>query len=241
MAIADKLTTIAENVPKVYEAGRKNGREKEYDEFWDTFQQNGSRADYAYAFSGYGWDNETFRPKYDIKPSVSFARGLCRTNISGSLSELLEKQRVTLDTSNVGYSEYIFEDSSKLTEIPLIVGNYSISGLYSKCRSLKTASISVNEKTTMSLTFNACGNLENLMVVGTIGVDVDLHWSTKLSKASITNIINVLSASVSGKTVTFSQIAVDNIDWTGTVIDGVTYNSFEEIADIKTNWTISLV
>ena len=37
MSIAEKLTAIAENVPKVYEAGQKS----EYDRFWDAYQNNG--------------------------------------------------------------------------------------------------------------------------------------------------------------------------------------------------------
>ena len=39
MSIAEKLTTVAENVPKVYEAGKK----AEYDAFWDKYQNNGKR------------------------------------------------------------------------------------------------------------------------------------------------------------------------------------------------------
>ena len=34
MSIAEKLTKVAENVPKVYEAGKKD----EHDKFWDEYQ-----------------------------------------------------------------------------------------------------------------------------------------------------------------------------------------------------------
>ena len=37
-----------------------------YDAFWDTFQRNGERKDYRYGFSGIGWNDENFKPKYDI-------------------------------------------------------------------------------------------------------------------------------------------------------------------------------
>ena len=60
MSIADKLTTVAENMPKVYEAGQQ----AEYDRFWDAYQENGNRTHYAYAF--YRWSDAVFSPKYDI-------------------------------------------------------------------------------------------------------------------------------------------------------------------------------
>ena len=62
MSIAEKLTTIAENEQKVYEAGKKS----QYDEFWDTYQTNGQRTNYTYAFSGLGWTDNLYKPKYPI-------------------------------------------------------------------------------------------------------------------------------------------------------------------------------
>lgn len=61
MSIADKLQTIAENEQKVYEAGRKD----EWSEFWDSFQNNGTRTWYEYSFFGV-WRDEMFKPKYPI-------------------------------------------------------------------------------------------------------------------------------------------------------------------------------
>ena len=46
MSIADKLTTIAENEQKVFDAGKQ----AEYDEFWDSFQSKGTRKDCQYLF-----------------------------------------------------------------------------------------------------------------------------------------------------------------------------------------------
>lgn len=62
MSIADKLATVAENVPKVFEAGKQ----AEYDHFWDAYQDNGNRTSYLYGFMGYGWTDETFKPKYPL-------------------------------------------------------------------------------------------------------------------------------------------------------------------------------
>lgn len=62
MALEDKLIEIAENEQKVYEAGK----DAYYDFFWDEFQKNGTLTFYGNAFSGYGWTDEIFKPKYPI-------------------------------------------------------------------------------------------------------------------------------------------------------------------------------
>ena len=49
MSIADKLTTIAENEQRVYDAGKQ----AQYDEFWDDFQKNGTE----YMYYGYAFAN----------------------------------------------------------------------------------------------------------------------------------------------------------------------------------------
>lgn len=43
------------------------GKQAEYDRFWDSYQQNGSRANYRYAFAGPCWTEETLQLKYPIK------------------------------------------------------------------------------------------------------------------------------------------------------------------------------
>lgn len=63
MNTADKLTTVAENEQKVYEAGQK----AEYDRFWDTYQQNGNRENYCFAFAGRAWAALVHEIKYPIK------------------------------------------------------------------------------------------------------------------------------------------------------------------------------
>ena len=67
MSIEEKLTTIAENEQRVYEAGKKS----EYDAFWDNFQQNGNRTIYNSAF-GCCWNKDNFKPKYSIRPTNAY-------------------------------------------------------------------------------------------------------------------------------------------------------------------------
>lgn len=61
MSIAEKLTTIAENEPRVYEAGKN----AEWNAFWDAYQNYGQRVQYPNAF--YLWDDICFKPKYLIR------------------------------------------------------------------------------------------------------------------------------------------------------------------------------
>ena len=63
MSVADKLQTIAENSPKVYEAGRKS----QYDEFWDKYLEFAKKNEFgARLFAGRGWDDNTFNPPEKI-------------------------------------------------------------------------------------------------------------------------------------------------------------------------------
>lgn len=64
----------------------------------------------------------------------------------------------------------------------------------------------------------------------------------KLSKPSITSIINCLSTTTSGLTVTLSKTAVNNAFETSEgVADGSTSQEWLNLVATKTNWTISLV
>lgn len=63
MSVAEKLQQIADNQPRVYEAGKRDERE----DMWDVFQDKGNEANYRYAFCYSRFNDDTFNPKYDIK------------------------------------------------------------------------------------------------------------------------------------------------------------------------------
>ena len=107
MSIAEKLTTVAENVSKVYEAGKKS----EYDDFWDRYQINGTRTSYSYAFAGEGWGAINFKPKYTIKPkNAQYMFAQMQTSAW---------EDVSLDTSNMTGCPYMFQSYTG-TRIPPI-------------------------------------------------------------------------------------------------------------------------
>jgi len=240
MSIADKLTQIAENEQRVYDAGKK----AQYDEFWDTYQQNGTRTNYNFAFCGMGWNNDTLIPKYDIIPKANAGANIFREcDFSGSLKEYLESIGITLDVKDCTQMQYAFYACYQLTELPFLDLSSSTNNNYAfqYCSKLKALSLAVSENSTFTISFDSCDALVNLEVTGNIGNSVNLRWSKSLTKASIISVIKALWDSASGKTLTLSSAAVNAIEWAGTVIDGVTYNTFDDVANIKPNWNISLI
>ena len=70
-------------------SGVNDGKQEEHDTFWDTFQKNGSRRNYSYAFFD-GWTNANFAPKYDIIAELGYSIYMFgQSNISGSLKTIL--------------------------------------------------------------------------------------------------------------------------------------------------------
>ena len=218
------------NVDAVYKAGQK----AEYDRFWDVFQQNGSRIDYRYSLGGPGWTDETFKPKYNIVATEA-ERMFVRAKIA-NLKACLESCGVTLDLSKCTNTANIFAYCYSLTTLPKIdlssstVNNGTFDGDYK----IKTIDeLVVSEKTPFSSgSFNGCTALENMIVTGTIGQNnFNVKWSTKLSKASIESIINALSSTTSGLSVTISKTAKEA---------AFTDAEWAALIATKSNWTISL-
>lgn len=93
--------------------------------------------------------------------------------------------------------------------------------------------------------FNDCTALEELILSGSlVRGGLDLHWSTKLNKASIESVINALSDTTSGLAITLSKAAVDKAFETSEgANDGSTSAEWDALGGInrpRQNWTISL-
>lgn len=216
MSIADKLTRVAENVPRVYEAGKDAGRETEYNAFWDAFQENGDRYNYQSGFAGYGWNAENFKPKYDIVPlrcDNIFAStiNLNRLDLALTLQEL----GVAFDTSkctNLTYAFY-YSKIARVGEINATSAS-SLSYIFSNSTGIKTVDrLILKEDGTQLFTnsFAKCAALENIEIEGVIGNDISFVDSPKLSASSIESIVSHLSDTAEGKTLTLSAEAVANI------------------------------
>ena len=183
MNTAEKLVTIAENEQKVFEAGKAEGVQSEYDRFWDEYQTKGNRRNYSSAFSGLAWNDNTYNPKYPI----------IVTNIATMLF-----QNATMITN---------------TKVPITIDSANQVSVFSGMTRLKTIpSIKVTSKVTFSGWFNSCSALERIIFTedSVIANNIDLSPATKLDGESITSIINALSTTATGKSATLSKTAVNN-------------------------------
>ena len=247
MSIADKLTTIAENEPKVFNAGKK----AENKAFWDAYLQEGKRQDCTCLFAGKAWNRDTFNPPSGtvIKPTIP-TQMFARFAFTGvDLVELLEEKNITLDFSECTSFVEVFyytgathfgvidtRSAKNLNNAFAYVGNY-----------LKTIDLLIL-KEDGSQTFNTssfAGNsgVENITIQGVIGQpNIDAKGWTKLNKASITSFINALSSTTTGLSITLSKTAVNNAFETSSgAADGSTSTEWNALISTKSNWTISLV
>ena len=205
------LDKMAESIPEVYDKGFEAGEQaggggdSYYDTFWDTFQEGGKKTVYTGTFAGNGWTDDIYNPKYPI-------------------------------TAKAEASSYLFHNNRKITstKVPIIL---EVSGAYVffDCRALKEIpSIKVTNKVNFSNWFNNCSSLEtiNFTEDSEIANNIDFSQCSKLSVKSIVSIVESLSGTVSGKTATFKQSAIDNADWSTT-----NYASWDALKATKTNWT----
>ena len=234
MDIAQKVLQLKDDFDKVFKAGEGG--------LWDMIQDYGNRNDYEYAF--FGWAAvEYIRPKYKVIPTalngvMSMFQGcVALKRIEGNYFDL--SQKVSGENMNTGYRS-TFNSCSKLEvieDIGMIPQCYYHS-TFSYCYKLHTiAKIGVNENTMFYNAFMSCSALENITIDGTIGQNgFDIHWSTKLTAKSLYSIVDALSKTTTGLTITLPTTAEAN------------YNAYPpenapatwaELVATKNNWTIA--
>lgn len=110
-------------------------------------------------------------------------------------------------------------------------------GTWQGCYVLETIEIVRSDESSIyGVAFGDCKNLKNITFEGVIGQNISFDTSTKLTAESIANIVEHLSDTAEGMTLTLSQTAVNNADWTNT-----DYADWATLIATKTNWTFSLV
>lgn len=237
MTIAEKLTQIAENEQKVYDAGYAKGQAEgggaydegfeagkvaEYDAFWDAYQDNGISKQYHYAFAGYGWNDATFYPKYDIVMQSSCLGAFQYSKIT-DIAERLKECGIALDTSDCSNFQAMFAyaTTKSLPTINTLKAG-SLTSIFTDCKSLeRIEKLVVKENQQYKSSFDKCYALKHILFEGEIGNNLDLQYSP-LSKASIESIVEHLSDTATGKTLMLSQTAVNNA-FDGATIEGYEY------------------
>ena len=249
----DKLT-VDVNVNatgNAYEEGFEEGKKAEYDAFWDAYQQNGARTDYNSAFQGAWWNDSNFKPKYDIAPVGNAANLFANSGIT-DLKGICERQGITLDFSQVTYSSYTFNNSA-VTRLPLLdVRNIpNCANLFTSAINLESIDgIILNENGTQTFGNSTGSNwtiysakIKRFIILeGVIGANCYFNTCTALDKTSITSIINALSNTTNGLSLSLSKTAVDSaFEEVYDRGDGSWTTEWSNLVATKPNWTISLV
>ena len=231
MSIAEKMQTVAENQQKVYDAGYAAG------------QSAGGDTDEAYQAGVHSvFENMTL-------VNYMFYKDHNQNNYETFLNS---------DLSNVTTAQYLFQENNWIVEFAwpntlrpnlihyLFQGCQTVkkvsglekiqvnvlTGVFDGCVSLENAgTIDFTKVSFANRTFLNCTALKEFRIVGTIGLSVDFQYSP-LSKASIESIMDALSDTTTGTSVTFSKIAV-NVAFTT--------DEWNALVATKPNWTVTLV
>ena len=238
------ITNYASNI--TYQ--RSFGFDRCEDDFWGNLQDYGNSKDYIATF-GAAWTEETFKPKYDFIPTNAYM--MFRSNtLKIDLEQYLTNLGVKLDLSKATNLQYLFYNSA-FTRIGLVDATSCINATvfdstFNNCKNLITIDkIILRTGSTAefnSAAFNGCSALENITMEGQIKKSgLNMKSCTKLSKASIENIISCLSTESTGQSITLSQTAVKKAFETSSgANDGNTSAEWTTLANTRSNWTISL-
>lgn len=252
MSVADKYTVLtSEKIPKVYEAGYTKGKaeggtDSYYDTAWDSIKEYTDKNGFERCFMGKGWNDTTFKPKYDIvlKPYSRYA-----FQYSGikNLKACLDDRGKKIDFTNAVYIAEFFADSSfeHIGEVDFstCINTITISGIFNRNSNLVTIEkIKLNDKANFQGNMQNCDSLQNIAFEGELKGTLNFQWCKKLSHDSIVDIINHLSSETSGLTLTLSLTAVKKAFETSEgANDGNTSAEWLALEDTRPNWTISLV
>lgn len=148
-----------------YSLGYINGKQAQYDEFWNSYQENGNRHNYNNAF--FLWPNAAYKPKYSIgtvNKGAKYVNGMFQqSSITDTLQPIIFQSGAT--GSNVFYGCSVLQTIQTLTVTrDIIFKNWFVN----------------------------CSALTNVTFTGEIGNDIDFSTSPLLSHDSIVNIIGVL-------------------------------------------------
>ena len=234
-----KVSEMDEGVNEVYEAGKR----AQHLEWWADYLgytpiNRTSKAMYQ-GFAGYGWDDTTFDPPYDI--FVRQSSQMFSYSFVQDIRGILKRNNVSIifDESQSYFTQhYDLFASSKVKYLPYLkLPKYGrCYGWFARCDNLiEVDGYECLENHTFETssgsnkTFQGCTNLVHIIFHGTIANDINLQWSTKLDLESLISLVSCLklfNSSDSGyktKTVTLSAESWALLDTTYSP-DGLTYS-----------------
>jgi hypothetical protein len=260
MSIAEKLTTIAENVPKVYEAGhakgidegeavgyengyndgKATGKAEENRAFWDCVTNNNTRTTYDGCFreTNFNYITGGFNPPYALKPAYA-------VQLLANARGVTKIKKGQIDTSNNNSSNYMFANCRDLEEIEEIEIGSSCMYMFAECYKLKTIGKLIIRSGITGLSSNAppfanCTALENITIEGVIPYTLKFHSSPLLTAKSVESIVSALSDTSSGQTMAFKTTVKQTYFNAHSTEYADADEAWDALCDTKPNWTISL-
>jgi hypothetical protein len=194
--------------------GIEEGKQAEHDAFWDSYQQNGNRRDYRYAFGGSGWADNAFTPKYNMQPNMA-TNMFANADIT-DLPAALERAGVTLDFSNTSNMQQVFLDS-KLKHLGVVDLSYSpyCTYVFAYTPNLETIDEIIFSEKNVSIAsaFESCTALKNIKCSGVIRLSISLAQSSQLTNESVQSIIDHLKdlTGATAQTLTFHATVGGNM------------------------------
>lgn len=229
------------------EAGIEEGRQAEYEYYWDMIQANGEKDDWQFGF--YKWNIVgALRPKYKIMPSGSIAQMFINNgNLTTVFNWGFPESGVT--SCNGAFAQcynflgFVDENGDLITDKPFFgsgVTDYRF--CFQNNEKIEYICIDVSNVSNLYTgTFGRCLALIRLKIFGEIKTGgLNLSASKKLDKASHVNVVDCISTTAS-ITVTFSKVAVDKAFETAPgANDGSASQEWADLVDTRPNATIVL-
>jgi hypothetical protein len=226
-------------IEEVYEAGKK----AEYDRFWDAYQSKGGRNHYDGAFGGICWTVDNFKPKYDIKNFTRAQNMFWSSLMQIDLPAHLESIGIALDFSNTQamISTFAYSKFTRLGVVDLSKATHT-SGVFGRMDNLTTIDkVIVSANTPFDTCFTNDSKLFHVIFEGVIAQNgLNLQWCP-LDKESLISIVNSLSTTTSGLTVTLSLAAVNKaFEYGGEgANNGLDSNEWLYYVNSRPNWTFA--
>lgn len=178
-------------------AGIDAGKKEQDDKFWDTFQNNGKRTNYSYAFYGVvnggdgAWNDTIYNPKYNMTieyPPYMF--------YESKISDIYNDGKITVDFSRAVNLNYTFANC-RVRQLGVIDArkSYDLTCTFFLCGALHTIEkliLKTDGSQTFGSTFYYASRLENLTIEGVIGKNIDFAQCKVLTYSSLTSIKNAL-------------------------------------------------
>lgn len=226
-------------------SGFEAGQKSEYDRFWDVFQENGKRVRYNYGFSGRGWTDETFKPKYDM--AIVNAE---RMFMYSSITDISRSGR-TLDISKAANIGYMFFFALRLQRVPVLdcrsVNDDGLSYMFymgnteNALERIEKIIVRDDGTTKFTRAFYGLDKLTYIRFEGVIGLSLSFKDCKLLSRESIEDIFAHLWQRRTG-TITLNKEAVDRAFETSyNAKDGSTSTEWLNLIATKPNWAVSLI